>query len=102
MNYHLRNKDITTIENHYEKHFTNLGAKNSGKIIHEIFNDDMHIDIAYYQATDEFPFQILATPLSLAALATAAATAGPIRLSKALGRMYCAFSSSGATRSAWA
>lgn len=61
MNYHLRNKDITTIENHYEKHFTNLGAKNSGKIIHEIFNDDMHIDIAYYQATDEFPFQILAT-----------------------------------------
>lgn len=61
MNYKLNEKDIFSIEEHYKKHFIKAGAKDSGKILHEIVSDDMHIDVVHYLPTQQFPYHIFAT-----------------------------------------
>lgn len=59
--YHLSTKEMGLIENHYNKYFTEVGAKDSGVVMHEIVSDDMHIDLVHYLPTEDFPHNIIAT-----------------------------------------
>lgn len=61
MSNYLKNKDIFEIENHYKRFFEDVGAKDSGLVIHELVSDGMHIDIVHYLPTEKFPYHILAT-----------------------------------------
>ncbi len=62
MSHKLKLKDMIEIQNHYKKYFEEIGAKDSGVIIHELdTKDGMHVDFVHYLATEEFPYQIIAT-----------------------------------------
>ncbi len=61
MDYKLSAKEISIIEKHYKKYFTLAGAKDSEIVMHDIINDDMHIDIEHYLPTQNFPYHIFAT-----------------------------------------
>ena len=61
MGYYLKPKDIEKIEKHYNKFFTELGAKPSHMVMHESVMGDLHIDIEHYLPTEKFPYNIIAT-----------------------------------------
>ncbi len=61
MGYYLKPKDIEKIEKHYDKFFTELGAKPSDIVMHESVMGDLHIDIEHYLPTEKFPYNIIAT-----------------------------------------
>ena len=61
MKYFLHNKDINKIQEHYDKYILAMGAESDPNILHELHSDDMHIDIAHYKPTKDFPYHVLGT-----------------------------------------
>jgi len=57
----LSDKEIKSIDEHYRKYFTEIGAKDTGIVMHEMMSDGLHIDLVHYEPTIKFPYHILAT-----------------------------------------